>query len=175
MAAGRSGKIPPVRARAGLFLTEALVGIVIFATLAGAVVISCVDIKALYTDRQSDENIARDVRALQFWLEDVLQRAVSGRVDFELLASEMTPTAKIRLKWKYSPAVWEVWSGDECAVRAGSSGEPSSSFNYNHLTQTLTPGIELVYYIKKGGSWALTKWRISVSPYGYVRIYKIGG
>ncbi len=62
MAAGRSGKIPPVRARAGLFLTEALVGIVIFATLAGAVVISCVDIKALYTDRQSDENIARDVR-----------------------------------------------------------------------------------------------------------------
>lgn len=174
MAARGSGKVCPVGARCGLLLTEVLIGLVIFIILSAALVFSCADIKALYVDRQSDENIGAEVRSLQRWLEGLLYRAVTDRMDFELFASQSAPSAAIKLRWKGSSAEWEVWRGDECAVKAESSGGSTGSFFYNHLTQTLTPALEFACYIKKGSSWALTKWRVSLSPYGYVRVYKTG-
>ncbi len=171
MAARRSDKVRRVTPHPAFLLAELLIGLTIFTVLSAAALVSCTDILERYLDKRSNINIEREVNELSHWLTGVLHRSVMNRRDFTITASESSPTRIIQVKWK-NISGWEEWKGDDCAVRSNSLSGHANSFVYKHTTQTLTPGFELIFYVKNGSRWVMTDWRISVSPYGYVRAYR---
>lgn len=167
---GRRAKAAKRRAL-GLTLIELLITCFVLAVISATLVFTAAPSLDRYVNPYSDHNIELDVAETAAWMDHLLYRATAFRRDFKLIASPLSPSSSITVKWS-DTAKTEKWQGEYIALKVNSTASNAPySFHYDHLTQTLTPAVTFRVYNQKKNASTATKWYISISGYGFVRTY----
>lgn len=174
MAARRSAHRRLTRA---FSLVELVVVLTILAVFAGGALLNLGPSAARWADPSSEMSVEREVRATAAWIQRTIARAILDRRDFALRVERNSSRIdEITL-------IWQDQDGDPIRRRSRAalyaiqqqdgSSAPQGTYRYSWRFQTMTPALTLRAFARDDdGSTRLTKWGISISGYGYVRVFE---
>ena len=152
--------------RRSFTLIEVIITVAVLSAVLSVCLVSGISLIRRFSDGRSDFVVAGEVEDAAAWLESVMRRSLLRMADFTLMVSSGKAESWLKVLWKQS-GEREEWNAKNIAFKSGRSD--SISYYYSNRFQTLTPALTMsVCY---GGGGERTGWLISISAYGFVKIY----
>jgi hypothetical protein len=147
------------------------------ASLGGGLLFAGASLSSHFNDPSSDYNVKREAAAAVVWIRRCMYDARVLREDFKFKASSYTkPFSRLEAQ-RSAPngTEFEYWDGRNIAFQVERTGvEGANYFQYNHVYQTLSPGLKLRVYKKNGDKYEFSNLYVTISVYGMARLRSDG-